>query len=415
MTIASRPWLMGLLSLMGVLVLSVPAQAHLEQEHPNTPIDAPLEAVQSKTPVPAGKIQIQLAAQPPLSEIVPAHQAVRLKLETTNSQQTPLLEVQSAVQWQLTLNTPVKTPWLSTDFPIVEGTTLLNGNLTSAANLLELETILPIRGKYNLQATATVPETRAQGASQVPEGRTTQTFVLDVPENPVKYRNAATLAGMLLLVGLLGGWIIGKPQASSVELSQSARLLLSGAATVAIVALLVVNISAESAEHSHAEPLSLSQTTAEVGSLKLEYLGDTIATVGKLADLSARLIDTRTNQPLPDATFRLQAKDLEHGVTVLAIAGKADANGVFTWQQQFFDGAPHTLQIEASPVNSPAVSLAQTIDVEGVAPPLAVRLITLGYMTAIVAIGTAIGFWAERIRTGSRRFTGSVKPNTGRV
>ncbi len=404
MTTSSRPWLLGWLCLVSVLVLSLSAQAHPEQAHQGIAIDAPAEAVQSKTPALASKVQIQLVAQPPLSEIVPAHQPVRLRLEAANRQHQP---VQNA-QWQITLNTPAKTPWLSSDFPMVEGTPLLNANLTSATNLLELETMLPIRGSYTLQATIAAPGINVPVA---------QTFVLDVPENPVKYRNAATLAVILLLVGLLGGWLIAKqPRGGSKELSQSVRLLLSGAAMAAIVALLVVNISAENAEHSQLEPLSLSRTTAEVGSLKLEYLGDTIATVGKLADLSARLIDTRTNQPVQDTTFRLQAKDLEHGMTVLSVAGKPDANGVFTWQQQFFDGAPHQIQFEAvSPANSAPLTLAQAIDIESIAPPLSVRLMTLGYMTAIVGIGMVVGFGAGRMRSGSRYRKSSVKPDTGRI
>ncbi len=412
---------MGLLSLVSVLALSIPAQAHLGHEHQDIPIDAPMEAVQSGGGQPnpfnpsrssngaiAGQVQLQLAAQPPLSGIIPAQQPVRLKLEAVDRQKTPIQQA----QWQITLNTPPTNPWLTTDFPIVEGTTLLNAELKSAEDTLELETILPIRGAYRLQATATAPGMDAP---------VTQTFVLNVPENPVKYRNAATLAVILLLLGLVGGWVIARqPQKreDSQELAQSVRLLLSGAAVAAIVALLAVNLSAEQAAQSHAERSlnqNLSRTTAEVGSLKLEYLGDTIATVGKLADLSARLMDTRTNQPIQDVTFQLKAKDAEHGATVLAIAGKPNASGIFTWQQQFFDGAPHQIQIEAlSPTSSKPVTLTQAIEVEGIAPPMSVRLKTLGYMTAIVAIGMAIGFGAGRMKRGSRRFKGFLKPNPGR-
>lgn len=357
-----------------------------------TPIAIP-ESVQSGSSQ-AGAIQInsiQLETQPPLSQVVPAHDLVKLQLKALDANQRPLRNA----QWQLTLLAPPQTPWFSSDFPIVEGTTLLDTQAIPTGDAVELSTVLPIRGNYQLQVTVQ-SETIAKPL--------TQTFVLHVPENPIKYRNTAILAAILLAVGFGGGWIIAaQPQTRSTEIApQSVRLLLSGATIAAIVSLLVVNISAEQTTHHEAHSAaesseSIVEQADRSGNWKLEYVGDSEASVGSPAKLAARVIDTTTNQPVRNAVFQIEAIALEHGEPVLSYQGKPDQQGLLTWEQQFFDGAPHDIQIQATvnPNLSP-LTLSQTLDVEGISPPLLVRFITLGYMTAIVALGMALGFGFHR-------------------
>jgi hypothetical protein len=394
-----RLWLISAVSLVGLLLPALPGSSHITSGQSSQSQDghspdhaseqvAPLAAPLSAKPVQLESIDsIQMETEPPLSQVVPAHDSVKLKLKAVDANQRPLTDA----QWQLTLLAPSKTPWFSSDFPIVEGTTLVDTPAIAVGDAIELKTIMPIRGDYQLKVSVT------SASSVVP---LTQTFVLHVPENPIKYRNTAILVAILLVVGFAGGWVIAsQSQTHSAEIApQPVRLLLSGATIAAILSLLVVNLSTELADHHHADEMPVeSAAKAQSGNLKLEYVGDTAATVGQTARVAARVIDTATRQPIRDAVFQLEAVALEHGESVLSYQGKSDRNGLFTWDQQFFDGAPHALQIQAI-VNPdlPPLKLTQTLDVAGISPPLLVRLVTLGYMTAILALGMALGFGLQR-------------------
>lgn len=49
---------------------------------------------------------------------------------------------------------------------------------------------------------------------------------------------------------------------------------------------------------------------------------------------------------------------------------------------------------------STKIKVSQPVEVEGVAPPLYVRLISLGYMTGIVASAFLVAFWWRRRQDG---------------
>jgi hypothetical protein len=84
-----------------------------------------------------------------------------------------------------------------------------------------------------------------------------------------------------------------------------------------------------------------------------------------------------------------------------AYEGVTDAKGQLLWEQQFFDGAPHRVEVEVSPKPqakhqfSP-LRVAQVIQVEGVPPPLQVRLIVLAYFTSILILGLVLGLRLRR-------------------
>ena len=50
---------------------------------------------------------------------------------------------------------PTPTPWFTTDFPIVEGTQIFEIRADAPTGKLQLQQMLPIRGNYQLQVTAT--------------------------------------------------------------------------------------------------------------------------------------------------------------------------------------------------------------------------------------------------------------------
>lgn len=351
---------------------------------------------------------IQLTTNPPIGQFYPFEaeaQSPQSPVKLTLTARNPSGQLLENSKFKLQIFTPSSNPFLSTDFPVVEGTKLLEMEAIAPQGKLEIEQMLPIRGKYQVL----VDVTPIAGDSFTPIH---QTLTLDVPETPVKYRNYGILLVILLAVGLGGGWIIGKQQSPQTgEIAPAGvRLLLSGAVLVAISSLLVVNISAEMAEsHSHAHQ-SVAEKPAVVSDsqIKLQITGDKYATVGEVANFQVQAIDTKTNLPVKDVVFKIATTQLEHNWTAFAYQGIADDNGL-KWQQQFFDGATYNLAVEVAPSQSstlqfqPVVAI-QEIEVAGVATPLFTRLISLVYLVGAIAIGLAIALWLRRRGTSRRVF-----------
>lgn len=364
-----------------------------------------------KIPAASATPTVQLQTSPTVGRLLPfkadANQPqapVQFKLQAIASDGQPLQNAKISLR----LLTPPANPWLPTDFPLVEGTQLLEMQAIAPQGTVEFAQMLPIRGNYQLEVAVTPTVANAFAPFR-------QTLTLPVAENAVKYRNFAILVVVLLGAGLGGGLVIGRQQTQPRpdQISTQVRLLLSGAAVVAIAALLVVNISAELAEshshthnheHTHDHTHDHETDSAELPdlatqqNLELKILGHTHAVVGEPARLMVQLRDRRTNQPVPNAEFEIQTTAIEGEWSAFRYRAIADANGQFAWQPQFFDGAPHRVTVTARPQPATLKSfsplqVAQTIEVEGAAPPLQLRLLALGYFTSILVIGLAAGFW----------------------
>jgi hypothetical protein len=353
--------------------------------------------VSSQTPRPA----VRLITEPPISQILP------FEAEATKPQPPVRLTLQAVdaaggvlenAKIRLQILTPPKNPWFPTDFPLVEGTELLNIEAVAPKGELQIQQMLPIRGNYQLLVDVTPIVANAFTPIQ-------QTLTLSVPENGVKYRYFGMLAAILLVLGLGGGLVLGgQQQIQEGEIApQRVRLLLSGAIIVAIATLLIVNISAERAEsHTHGHHAQTKEPTVlQSQGVEARISGDVQATVGQPAKLAVQVIDTTTGQPASDVILNIKATQAEHGWVAFAYQGLTDAKGPLTWEQQFFDGAPHKIEVEVSPQPQATRQLsplrvAKVIEVEGVAPPLKLRLIVLAYFTSIIVLGVVIGLKLRR-------------------
>ncbi|WP_413199882.1 hypothetical protein [Nostoc piscinale] len=368
--------------------------------------------------------RVQLTTEPPISQIIPFEAEaskpqlpVKLTLQAVDAAGKPLTNANI----NLKIFTPARNPWLTTDFPIVEGTKLLDIQAIAPQGQLQFQQILPIRGNYQLQVNVTPITPNAFTPIQ-------QNLNLSVPENGVKYRNFAILAIILLLVGLGGGWVIGgRQEIQPGEIApQRVRLLLSGATVVAIIALLAVNFSSEIAqsqtshgehhnhhasatapegEHHHhgsaAEPQADNYGIVKQQGLEVQLLGDGSATVGDTDKLQVQVVDEKTKQPVSDVLVNIKTKSLEDGWVPFAYQGIPDTTGKLSWEQQFFDGAPHNVSVEVAPQPNASrqfspLRVQKDIDVEGVAPPVSIRLIVLAYLTGIIIIGLLVGMQLRR-------------------
>ena len=354
----------------------------------------------SQTPQPS----VRLLTKPPISQILPfdgeasvTPSPVRLTLQAVNAAGQSLENAKIRLQ----ILTPPKSPWFPTDFPIVEGTKLLNFEAVAPKGELQIQQILPIRGQYQLLVEVTPIVEKAFTPFQ-------QTLALSVSENWIKYRNVGILILVLLTVGVGGGLVLGGHQEiQEGEIApQRVRLLLSGAIIVAIISLVFINITAELAEshtghHKHHSPKPEEPAIIQSQGIKARILGDIEATVGQLANLAVQVSDTQTGQPVTDANLNIKATSLEGEWIAFAYQGVTDTKGQLKWEQQFFDGAPHKVTVEVSPQPqaqqqfSP-LKVVKEIAVEGVAPPLKSRLVVLGYFTSFIVLGLVIGIQLRR-------------------
>ncbi|MEH2163518.1 MAG: hypothetical protein V7K38_21400 [Nostoc sp.] len=354
--------------------------------------------------------RVLLSTNPPLERILPfeaeaekAQSPVTLTLQAVDAAGKHLENTKISLQ----ILTPPRNPWLTTDFPIVEGTKLLQMDATAPDGKLEIQQMLPIRGNYQLLVNVSPLIANAFAPYQ-------QTLNLNVHENPIKYKYFVVIAAILLSLGLLGGWVIGgQKELQQGEIApQSVRLLLSALTVVAIVTLLVINISAEVAEAHGSEHHSKSTEVIAPSSQKSQGLeinlsGDKNATVGKLANLTLQVKDS-AGEPMEDVALEVKAIATEHNLTVFDYKGIPDEQGKLTWLEQFFDGSPHQIQVEATPLPESKrqfapVKVAQEVEVEAIAPPIYIRLIGLFYFTAFVGIGMAIGLLIQHRRTPQAR------------
>ncbi len=369
-------------------------------------------------PAKSAPANVKLTTEPSLDRVVPyeaesetTQQPVKLTLQAIDSTGKPLTNVRMKVK----LLAPAANPWFTTDFPIVEGTKIFDLQADAPTGKIQLQQMLPIRGNYQLQVTATPLGVAGGEAIQ-------QNITLTVPENSIKYQNFAILAAILTAAGLGGGWVIGArrvTQAGEVA-PQPVRLLLSGATLVAIAALLYVNVSAEIAqsgmsspmshmgkEHEHGESTehnhkSIPASTITSQGIKLAITGDNSATVGKPANFQVKAVDAKTDRPVA-GTVSIQTINTEKQDkwTAFGYLGAIDPSGRLAWQSGLFDGSGHQVNVEFTPAavggqQSAPIKVSRSVDVEGVAPPLYVRLISLGYMTGIVASAFLVAFWWRR-------------------
>lgn len=367
-----------------------------------------LIAVGFSTPAKSATAAVKLTTEPSLEKIVPyeaeatqAQKSVKLTLQAIDSTGKPLTNVQMKVR----LIAPSANPLFTTDFPIVEGTQLLDFQSNSLNGQLQLEQMFPIRGNYQLQVTVT-----PLGGAAIQ-----QNLVLNIPENSIKYQNFAKLALILAAVGLTGGWVIGgKRVTKSGEIApQPVRLLLSGVTLVSIATLLYVNVSAEIVQSGMSEPMSHTMAGKEHSAMmeapkeskpsntissqgiKLAIAGDTTATVGKPAKFQVKAVDEKTNQPVA-GSLSVKTTNTEKDDKWVSFGYQGTTSGELAWQSGLFDGSGHQVDVEFTPVNGTPIKVSQPVEVEGVAPPLSVRLISLGYMTGITASAFLLAFYLRR-------------------
>ena len=319
-------------------------------------------------------------------------QLVPFEAEASVPPAAPTLCVQTIAKknskLHLKIQMPPETPWLSTDFPVVEGKVLLDIETPiPETGKWILKPMLPIRGDYS------IPVTVCDGTSSI----RTADIKLHVNENPSKYRYFAGLATLLIVIGLIGGWVIGGRQQIDPGqiVPRKVEMLLTAAVLVAICSMLALAVAAEINIHQNcghdAGNEEVTARAAEDANYRLSVSGEGKTAVGNLSSFSVQAVDLRTMKPAAELPIHVDVLQLEEGFPVLSFTGIADVAGKVSWKQSFFDGAPHRIEAQIDQGRFPGLHSWKTVSVEAIHPSLSRRLTTFAYMIMFLLMGMLVG------------------------
>jgi len=327
--------------------------------------------------VEAFAVTVSLSSSPPPETIRPDNDMAQVTLDVQQDGQP----IQQG-QLQVKVTAPPHPKLFSTDFPIVEATTLLELASELRDGKFSFDYLFPIRGIYTFDI-ALKP---LAGSTQF--APTTIHVPWQLHENPVEIRNV-----WLFVIGLfiLGGVFV-------VLMTRSAQAKSALMLTVLIVTT-SLGMRAEGDVHMHHQ-----QSTAQTPHVTKGENGWALrvdatpsqGTVGEQVRFEIAL--TKDGQVYPDETaLSLALHHIEDDKNIF----KTDIlipNGKTSQQLQFFDGAPHQVMITAHPSNQ-AEAMVQPLqaafemEVNGIHPPMGVKLRTLAMFVGVLVIGMVVGWF----------------------
>ena len=143
-----------------------------------------------------GDLSVKLETNPAAGQIGPDNTFVRTTLTVVDASGQAV----SNAYLKLHLDSPPGNPIISTDFPIVEDTALMNYEGILPNGVLEFESIYPIRGQYSFEVEAGRDATALSFKD---------TLNLSINENSNEVMNGVIFIALLLVLGLVAGIIIG--------------------------------------------------------------------------------------------------------------------------------------------------------------------------------------------------------------
>ena len=308
-------------------------------------------------PLWAEDIKIYFKASPRLELLYPYSDPATLSLLVTGIDGKPVAQGRVAIR----LEAPVPGWFFSTDFPLVEGSRLLDMSLPLRLGRAEWKYLFPIRGQYRLTVEFIAPDGR----------KVNQSFPLAIRENKQKWLVLGIFTLGLFVLGVLAGRIFtgALPNAKR----RAACLLVS-------MAWLVV---------------SGKVAAQEVGQGKyFGWLEIDPATVGKPSKVRWRLAGEEKVESRA-VLLTLTIVHLEKAKTVFSVE-RLPVEGEFAMSFQFTDGAEYRATAIAYVTGGQMIRTEQNISVTGVEPPARAMIPAIGCFLAVIALGLGVGRWSRR-------------------
>lgn len=314
----------------------------------------------------APDLTVEIQTEPAASAIVPDETLVQTRLGVLDASGQPVPGVRIALH----LDAPPRPKILNTDFPYVEGTSLLDFAADAPSGEVQFATIYPIRGTYTFKTLVTLPDGTTFDAAPT----------LSVAENPAEVRHFLILLAMLLGFGFLSGLIIGRGHRAASALALFSVLWLVPSATFAH--------GPDEHNAAGAGPITVSTTDGPL--LATLTVAPGSGQVGTLNSLEVRLANP-DGSPV-DGEVTLQAWHLEDDRPMYAF-NLPVRDGEARLQLQFFDGAEHDIRLEARTDDGRSATLHAPIEVQAFSPPLWLKVRVVGLLVGVVALGLIVGLW----------------------
>lgn len=322
-------------------------------------------------------LSVVIETTPEAAKIGPDSSFVKTRINVVDASGKPVPNI----YLKFHLDAPRKNQLISTDFPIVESTRLMAYEGVLPEGTYEFEYIYPIRGTYGFFVEAGMNKSDISIKNKLN---------FSISENAGEKVNFIIFISLLLVLGIVTGVIAGKSRRST-----------SAAAIMLIAASLLFGPSGSDAyaqSHGNVKE-SNKKSTAAVSSdnnFNLSFsMSPDSGRVGEMNTLLFKATDHNGNL-IPETRFALKLWHIEDGKPVFRTAFFAPT-GETSFIFQFFDGAKHEVRLEA--VNSVGKAvLMKVVEVEGIDPPMGVKVKTIFLLVFVVFIGSLIGLKIQSSR-----------------
>ena len=311
----------------------------------------------------AEDINIYFKASPRLELLYPYSDPATITLLVTGADGKPVANGSIAIR----LEAPLPHWFFSTDFPLVEGSRLLDMTVQLRQGRAEWKYLFPIRGQYRLSVEFAAPDGR----------KVNKTFPLTIRENRLKWFFLGIFTVVLFAAGVLAGRIFTRsvPNAKG----RVAACLLASMGCVAL---------------SIADAAQGLEQRKNFGWLDIDP-----PTVGKRSKVRWRLAgeEDGANRAV---LLTLTIAHLEKGKTVFAVE-RLPVQGEFAMDFQFADGAEYRITANAYVTGGQMVRTEQNVSVTGVEPPARAMIPAIGFFLAVIVLGLVVGRWSRRSKAAN--------------
>jgi len=301
----------------------------------------------------AAELSIDLKTSPAVGLLRPFADPVSISLLVTYADGRPV--EQGSVD--IVLDAPRSGAFFSTDFPMVEGSRLLELALPLRQGRAGWKYLFPIRGEYLLSVSVTAADGRV----------TAKNFVISILENRAKWLWLGLLCVGLFFFGFAAGRIFTVIPATAA--TSALLLFLGGISTV----------------NGHDGPSPVDKAASPPTALEIAG-----ATVGKPTRLRWRAPDGGNLITLLSLTIT----HLEKGKMVFAMDGVPVAKQ-YLLDFHFPDGAEYRVSSLAEVPGKEPVRTVQLVSVTGVEPPVTAQIPALVFFLALIALGLGVGRYSK--------------------
>ena len=311
------------------------------------------------SPVWAEEFNIYFKASPRIELLHPYSDPSTLTLLVTGAGGRPAAQGSLAIR----LDAPKPGRFFSTDFPLVEGSRLMEMSLPLRQGKVEWKYLFPIRGEYLLAVDFLAPDGR----------KAAKTFNFKIREDKRKWLFLGLFSLALFVFGVVAGRIFTSVGSHHAKGFAACLLLAAGGLTS-----LVENAAGQATRQGE-----------QFGWLEVDP-----ATVGKPTSVRWRLGgDERTEKSMALLTLTIAHPEKDKIVFALE---RLPVAGEFAMNFQFTDGAEYRAAAIAYVAGRPLLRTEKSVAVTAAEPPARAMLPALSFFVAIIALGLAVGRWSKR-------------------